>query len=44
MESTYGDRLHKGMSETIDELVESIKVTFNKGGNVFIPAFAVGRT
>ena len=44
MESTYGNRLHKGMSETIDELVEVIKVTFKKGGNVIIPAFAIGRT
>lgn len=44
MESTYGNRLHKGMKETIDEFVEAIKVTFNKGGNVIIPAFAIGRT
>ncbi|OGW64077.1 MAG: hypothetical protein A2222_04535 [Nitrospirae bacterium RIFOXYA2_FULL_44_9] len=44
MESTYGNRLHKGMPETIDELVEVIKVTFKKGGNVIIPAFAIGRT
>jgi len=44
MESTYGNRLHKGMAETIDELVEIIKVTFKKGGNVIIPAFAIGRT
>lgn len=44
MESTYGNRLHKGMAETIDELVEAIKVTFKRGGNVIIPAFAVGRT
>ncbi len=44
MESTYGNRLHKGMDETIAELVEAIKVTFKRGGNVIIPAFAVGRT
>lgn len=44
MESTYGNRLHKGMNETIDELIEAIKVTFKRGGNVVIPSFAIGRT
>ncbi|MCE5312995.1 MAG: MBL fold metallo-hydrolase [Nitrospiraceae bacterium] len=44
MESTYGNRLHKSMKESIDELVEAIKVTFKRGGNVIIPSFAVGRT
>jgi len=44
MESTYGNRLHKPMKESIDELVEAIKTTFKKGGNVYIPSFAVGRT
>jgi metallo-beta-lactamase family protein len=44
LESTYGNRLHKGMEESIDEIVEAIKVTFKKGGNVLMPAFAVGRT
>jgi metallo-beta-lactamase family protein len=44
MESTYGNRLHKPLKESIDELVEAIKTTFKKGGNVFIPSFAVGRT
>lgn len=44
IESTYGNRLHKGMEESIDEMVEAIKGTFRKGGNVLFPAFAVGRT
>jgi len=44
MESTYGNRLHKTQKESIDEMVEAIKITFKKGGNVFIPSFAVGRT
>jgi metallo-beta-lactamase family protein len=44
IESTYGNRLHKGMQESIDELVGAIKMTFKRGGNVLIPAFAVGRT
>ncbi|OPY80024.1 MAG: Ribonuclease [Syntrophorhabdus sp. PtaU1.Bin153] len=44
IESTYGDRFHKGMEESIDEMVEAIKTTFKRGGNVLFPAFAVGRT
>ncbi|OPY68070.1 MAG: Ribonuclease [Syntrophorhabdus sp. PtaU1.Bin050] len=44
IESTYGNRLHKGLKESIDELVDAIKVTFKRGGNVIMPAFAVGRT
>lgn len=44
MESTYGNRMHKNMDETIEELLEAIKVTFKRGGNVLIPAFAIGRT
>ncbi|MBI4653993.1 MAG: MBL fold metallo-hydrolase [Nitrospirae bacterium] len=44
IESTYGNRLHKGTEESIGEFTEAIKVTFKRGGNVLIPAFAVGRT
>jgi metallo-beta-lactamase family protein len=44
MESTYGNRLHKDMEQSIDELVDAIKVTFKRGGNVIMPSFAVGRT
>jgi metallo-beta-lactamase family protein len=44
MESTYGNRLHKGLQETVDELAEAIKTTFKRKGNVIIPAFAIGRT
>jgi metallo-beta-lactamase family protein len=44
IESTYGDRLHRGLSETKDELVEVISTTMQAHGNVVIPAFAVGRT
>jgi len=44
MESTYGNRLQKSLKESIDELVEAIRTTFKKGGNVYIPSFAVGRT
>ncbi len=45
VESTYGNRLHKGMEETLDELAFAINDTLQrKHGNVIIPAFAVGRT
>ena len=45
VESTYGDRDHKSMEATQDELVEAVTDTLErKGGNVIIPAFAVGRT
>ena len=44
MESTYGNRRHKGMKESIDELAEAVKATLKRGGNVIMPAFAVGRT
>jgi len=44
IESTYGNRNHKGMKASVDELVEVIKDTFKKGGNVIIPSFALGRT
>jgi metallo-beta-lactamase family protein len=44
MESTYGNRLHKSAGESVDELVEAVKVTFKRGGNVIMPVFAVGRT
>ncbi|MFP5404547.1 MAG: MBL fold metallo-hydrolase RNA specificity domain-containing protein [Gammaproteobacteria bacterium] len=45
VESTYGDRNHKSLEATQDELVEAITDTIErKGGNVIVPAFAVGRT
>ena len=45
VESTYGNRDHKSMQATQDELVTAINDTIErKGGNVIIPAFAVGRT
>ncbi len=44
VESTYGNRNHKSMKDSIDELVSVIKSTFTRGGNVIIPAFALGRT
>ncbi len=44
MESTYGDRLHKRDGEPENELAEILKEAKRTGGNVIIPAFAVGRT
>jgi len=44
MESTYGDRLHKAGVDHTEELRAVLQRTFDRGGNVVIPAFAVGRT
>lgn len=45
MESTYGDRLHsKECVDYVKELAVILKETFDRGGNVVIPSFAVGRT
>lgn len=44
MESTYGDRLHEPPEDYTDALAEIIQNTFDRGGNVIIPSFAVGRT
>ena len=44
MESTYGDRLHEPPESYTQALAQIIDETFEKGGNVIIPSFAVGRT
>lgn len=45
MESTYGDRLHsKVRVDYVNDLAAILKETFDRGGNVVIPSFAVGRT
>jgi len=44
VESTYGNRLHRSMSETEDEIVAAVERTHATHGNLIIPAFAVGRT
>ncbi|BDU15906.1 MBL fold metallo-hydrolase [Lysobacter auxotrophicus] len=44
MESTYGDRLHRDRAETIRELGDILNAAWDEGGNVLIPAFAVGRS
>lgn len=44
MESTYGDRDHRPTAETVEEFKQALKAAAHSGGNVLIPAFAVGRT
>ena len=45
MESTYGDRIHTSEKpDYVRELANIIQETFDHGGNVVIPSFAVGRT
>ncbi len=45
MESTYGDRLHPDKDgDHVEEFAAVIQRTLDRGGNVVIPAFAVGRT
>ncbi|MBV2185822.1 MAG: MBL fold metallo-hydrolase [Rhizobium sp.] len=44
MESTYGDRTHRDQTATLDEMVTIITETRRRGGNIIMPAFAVGRT
>ncbi|MDO8376761.1 MAG: MBL fold metallo-hydrolase, partial [Aquabacterium sp.] len=45
VESTYGNRLHRPLQQTIDELVTVIEDTLRRRrGNIIIPAFALGRT
>ncbi len=44
MESTYGDRYHESKPDYVSELSSIIQSTFDRGGNVVIPSFAIGRT
>jgi metallo-beta-lactamase family protein len=44
MESTYGNRQHKNLDESVNELADAVQSTFQRNGNVLIPAFAIGRT
>lgn len=44
VESTYGDREHRGEEDTVEQLREVLRETWRAGGSVMIPAFAVGRT
>lgn len=44
MESTYGDRLHGKIEDQSGKLIQIMLDTYEKGGNLIIPSFAVGRT
>ncbi len=43
METTYGDRLHRSLPESVTELYDAINSTFQRGGNIIIPTFALER-
>ena len=45
METTYGDRNHERVhTDYVSSLAEIIQTTMDRGGNVVIPSFAIGRT
>ncbi len=44
IESTYGNRLHGDVPNYASQLASVIQRTLDKGGNLIIPSFAVGRT
>ncbi|MEA4926804.1 MAG: MBL fold metallo-hydrolase [Syntrophomonadaceae bacterium] len=44
LESTYGDRYHKGVNNRAEQLKKVIDDTMKRGGNLVIPSFAVERT
>ena len=44
IESTYGDRLHDRLVPPVEKLADFIQRTLDRGGNLVIPSFAVGRT
>lgn len=44
MESTYGNRLHGKMEDQSDKFIDILLRTIERGGNLIIPSFAVGRT
>ena len=43
METTYGDRNHKPLEPSIAEFYLAVTETFQRGGNVVIPTFAIER-
>lgn len=43
METTYGDRRHKPLAPSIEEFYAAVAATFQRGGNVVIPTFALER-
>lgn len=43
METTYGERDHRGLEASISEFLAAIRATTGRGGNVIIPTFALER-
>ncbi len=43
METTYGDRLHRPLDQTVEEFYGAVSECFQRGGNVVIPTFALER-
>ncbi len=43
IETTYGNRRHKALQPSVEELYQAIETTFRRGGNVIIPTFALER-
>ncbi|MDE2156328.1 MAG: MBL fold metallo-hydrolase [Xanthomonadaceae bacterium] len=43
METTYGDRPHRSLPDTVEELYQAIRETMARHGNVVIPTFALER-
>ncbi len=43
MESTYGDRLHEEVPDSLKRLEQIVVDTYKRGGSIVMPAFAVGR-
>ena len=43
VEGTYGDRNHRSVEESVDELATLVADTLHRGGNVLIPTFALER-
>jgi metallo-beta-lactamase family protein len=44
METTYGNRLHRSVKDSVEELYVAIEAALHRGGNVVIPSFALERT
>jgi metallo-beta-lactamase family protein len=43
-ESTYGDRVHEPIQAVAGRLADIVNRTYQRGGKMIVPAFAVGRT
>ncbi|HLH00659.1 MAG TPA: MBL fold metallo-hydrolase [Bryobacteraceae bacterium] len=44
LESTYGDRVHEPIQAVAGRLADIVRRTYQRGGKMIVPAFAVGRT